>query len=128
MVDSPSLRPQEFPSTVNLKSEQFLSRTDPLQVRADGVSAPMFSVHAPKAGRYRFTIELHNAKAAGDAMGVFKLTSDGGASGMTAPIKDDKWHQTGVLELKAGVWLICLYPQKWKASPLLREVRIENAD
>jgi len=128
LVDSPGLRPNEFPSTVQFLFEYPRPWTDPLQIRGDGICPPVVAVRAPVAGKYRFTIPLLNEKSEDDKIGVFRLVSDDGATAKTESLNGDKWQQSAVLELKPGVWTIRIMADNWKAPPLLREMKIENAD
>jgi hypothetical protein len=128
LVDSPALRPHEFPDDVNLVYEFPRGWSDPFQMRGDDVQPLSFGVNAPAAGKYQFTMTLHNPPAELDKLGTFTLVSDDGASGITAPVNGDKLHQSAVLTLKPGAWLISIHPRDWKTGPLVREMKIEKVN
>jgi len=129
LVDSPSVLPHEFPDNVNLVNEFPRAYSNPLELRGDAVMPVCVGVHVVTAGRYRFTIELHNAKTEGAKMGVFHLTANDGPTTLTAPINGDKWHQAGVLELTPGTWIIRFLPEVgWATGPLMREMKMEKAE
>ena len=58
----------------------------------------------------------------------FRLVSEDGGNGKTESVNGDKWQQSVVLELKPGVWNIRILADNWKCGPLIREMKIENAN
>jgi hypothetical protein len=127
LVDSPGLRPHEFPDTVNLEYEFPRTFSDPLAMRGDDVQPVLFAVHVPAAGEYRFNIPLLNGPAEADKLGTFLISADDGSSGQTKPTGADKLHQSAVVALKPGTWLMSIHPRDWKTAPLVREMKIESA-
>jgi hypothetical protein len=128
LVDSPSLRPIEFPSTVNFHQEYPRAWSDPLEIRGDAICPPVVAVRVPVAGKYRFVLPLYNAKTVGDQIGAFKFISEDGATARTEPVNGDKWQQSVVMELKPGVWNIRILADNWKCGPLIRDMKIEKVN
>jgi hypothetical protein len=126
LVDSPSLRPHEIPAIVNIPFEHPRGFSSPLDLRGDGCNPSHFGINVQTAGKYRFTIPLQNPKEQSTKFGTLRLFFDNELKGETKPTDPDKLNQVAEIELKPGVYDVCIMPNGWQVGMLLLDAKIEE--
>jgi hypothetical protein len=135
LVDSPTLQPHAVPSTFTLAPEQpayHCHRNGMVTIAGPNVVPLEMAVRIPKDGKYRFTILVGTPKEREPFIGSIRVGRMGLNEARTTPRDGDRFRQTAVLTLPAGVHVIqLLFGNGWsdyQKDCWLKEMAVEAAE